>query len=73
MSFQRKVIVRKNDLSESVARASNQQDRNMSHKPTDKGKNVDAQRHSEEQNVDPGVYMQNNRRNLNGSPRDQKN
>ena len=38
----------------------------------DQRKDIDAQRHPEEQNVDPSVYTQNDRKNLNGSPQDQK-
>lgn len=39
---------------------------------TDKKKDVDAERYLEEQNIDPNEYNQNDKKNLNGLPKDQR-
>ena len=77
MSFQRKSFIRKNDLSWSLSKAGDDEDTNIDVKraevrPKDKEKDIDAQRHPEEQNVDPSVYMHKDKKNLNDSPQDQK-
>ena len=57
---------KKNDRSNSQASTSNQQGR------ADKKQDVDSQRHPEEQNVDAKEYLRKDKKDLSGSPKDQR-
>ena len=66
-------MANKNDSSKKPAKDAMEQEQGMRrNKFGDIIKDVDAQRHPEEQNIDPTVYGQKDKPDLNGPPRNQK-